>query len=97
MNADKPTPVLGTAADPDTDRAAPAFVVIKVLTGSPTADGEIRLREEQTWSAQQGVLKGHGHHPDFHWVARDFYQGVSLDQLIGQPEWTRNARRARLG
>ena len=89
VNADKPTPVLGTAADPNSDPAAPAFVVIKVLTGSPTADGEIRLREEHTWSAQQGVLKGHGHDPDFRWVARDFYQGVSLDQLIGQPEWTR--------
>jgi serine/threonine protein kinase len=60
-----------------------------VLTGSPTADGQIRLREEQTWSAQQGVLQGHGQGPDFSWVARDFYQGVSLDQLIGQPEWTR--------
>ena len=89
VNADKPTPVLGTAAGTPGDEAAPAFVVIKVLTGNPTADGQIRLREEQTWSAQQGVLQGHGQDPDFSWVARDFYQGVSLDQLIGQPEWTR--------
>jgi len=89
VNADKPTPLLGTAADAPLEDAAPAFVVIKVLTGDPTADGQIRLREEQTWSAQQGVLRGHGQDRDFSWVARDFYQGVSLDQLIGQPEWTR--------
>jgi serine/threonine protein kinase len=90
VNADKPTPLLGTAADPATGPgAAPAFVVIKVLTGQPTPDGQIRLREEQAWSAQQGVLRGHGADADVSWVAREFYQGVSLDQLIGQPEWTR--------
>ena len=89
VNADKPTPVLGTVAEPTVEGATPAFVVIKVLTGNPTADGQIRLHEEQTWSTQQGVLRGHGHEPDFSWVARDFYQGVALDQLIGQPEWTR--------
>ena len=89
VNADKPTPLLGTAAEPTQDGATPAFVVIKVLTGNPTADGQIRLREELTWSTQQGVLRGHAQDPDFCWVARDFYQGVALDQLIGQPEWTR--------
>ena len=89
VNADKPTPLLGTAAEASGDGTEPAFVVIKVLTGTPTADGRIRLHEEQTWSAQQGVLRGQDHGPDFSWVARDFYQGVSLDQLIGQPEWTR--------
>jgi eukaryotic-like serine/threonine-protein kinase len=89
VNADKPTPVLGTPAEAPADEDSPAFVVLKVLTGNPTADGQIRLREEQIWSAQQGVLRGHGQDADFSWVARDFYQGVSLDQLIGQPEWTR--------
>ena len=89
VNADKPTPVLGTPLDAPESDGPPVFVVIKVLTGNPTADGQIRLREEQTWSAQQGVLQGHGQDPDFSWVARDFYQGVALDQLIGQPEWTR--------
>ena len=89
VNADKPTPLLGTAAEAPGDGATPAFVVIKVLTGNPTPDGRIRLHEEQTWSAQQGVIRGHGQEADFCWVARDFYQGVSLDQLIGQPEWTR--------
>jgi serine/threonine protein kinase len=89
VNADKPTPVLGTPADAPEDGRPPAFVVIKVLTGNPTSDGQIRLREEHTWSAQQGVLQGHGHDADFSWVARDFYQGVSLDQLVGQLEWTR--------
>jgi hypothetical protein len=89
VNADKPTPVLGTPADAAEGESPPAFVVIKVLTGNPTGDGQIRLREEHTWSAQQGVLRGHGRDADFSWVARDFYQGVSLDQLIGQPEWTR--------
>jgi hypothetical protein len=89
VNPDKPTPLLGTAVETTADGAPPAFVVIKVLTGNPTVDGQIRLHEEQTWSAQQGVLRGHGHDPEFRWVARDFYQGVALDQLIGQPEWTR--------
>jgi serine/threonine protein kinase len=85
INDDKPTPLLGTTADLTSD----GFVVIKVLTGAPTADGRTRLREEQAWSAQQGVFRGSGAEPDFSWVAREFYQGVSLDQLVGQPEWTR--------
>jgi serine/threonine protein kinase len=84
INDDKPTPLLGTTSD---SAGGPDLVVIKVLTGSPTADGRIRLREEQAWSAQQRVLRGSGAEPDFCWVARDFYQGVSLDQLVGQPEW----------
>jgi serine/threonine protein kinase len=92
INDDKPTPLLGTSAQPAgpgrTSDGAPDFVVIKVLTGSPTADGRIRLREEQAWSAQQGVFRGSGAEPDFSWVAREFYQGVSLDQLVGRPEWT---------
>src|SRR5918994_811875 len=89
VNADKPTPLLGTPVDPVPDGATPTFVVIKVLTGTPTADGQIRLREEQTWSAQQGVLRGHAQDSDFSWVARDFNRGVHWTQLTGQPEGPR--------
>jgi serine/threonine protein kinase len=89
INDDKPTPILGTTSGRTSD-GAPDFVVIKVLTGRPTADGRIRLREEQAWSHQQRVFRGSGAEADFSWVAREFYQGVSLDQLIGQPEWTRD-------
>ena len=85
INDDKPTPLLGTTSG----RTSDGFVVIKVLTGNPTADGRIRLREEQAWSHEQRVFRGSGAEPDFSWVAREFYQGVSLDQLVGQPEWTR--------
>ena len=88
INDDKPTPLLGTTSGPTSD-GGPDFVVIKVLTGEPTADGRTRLREEQAWSHQQRVFRGSGAEPDFSWVAREFYQGVSLDQLVGQPEWTR--------
>ncbi len=88
INDDKPTPLLGTTSGPASD-GSPDFVVIKVLTGNPTADGRIRLREEQAWSHQQRVFRGSGAERDFSWVAREFYQGVSLDQLVGQPEWTR--------
>jgi serine/threonine protein kinase len=88
INDDKPTPLLGATSDRPAD-GSPDFVVIKVLTGNPTADGRIRLREEQAWSHQQRVFRGSGAEPDFCWVAREFYQGVSLDQLVGQPEWTR--------
>jgi serine/threonine protein kinase len=88
INDDKPTPLLGATFDRTTE-GAPDFVVIKVLTGNPTADGRVRLREEQAWSHQQRVFRGSGAEPEFSWVARDFYQGVSLDQLVGQPEWTR--------
>jgi Protein kinase domain len=84
INDDKPTPLLGTTSG----RTSGGFVVLKVLTGNPTADGRIRLREEQAWSHQQGVFRGNGDEPDFSWVAREFYQGVSLDQLVGQPDWT---------
>ena len=85
INDDKPTPLLGTIPG----RTSDGFVVIKVLTGNPTTDGRIRLREEQAWSHEQGVFRGSGAELDFCWVAREFYQGVSLDQLVGQPEWTR--------
>jgi serine/threonine protein kinase len=88
INDDKPTPLLGTTSGPTSD-GGPDFVVIKVLTGEPTADGRTRLGEEQAWSHQQRVFRGSGAEPDFSWVAREFYQGVSLDQLVGQPEWTR--------
>lgn len=88
INDDKPTPLLGTTSGRTSD-GSPDFVVIKVLTGVPTPDGRIRLREEQAWSHQQRVFRGSGAEPDFSWVAREFYQGVSLDQLVGQPEWTR--------
>ena len=88
INDDKPTPLLGIGRGRTSD-GAPDFVVIKVLTGNPTADGRIRLREEQAWSHEQRVFRGSGAEPDFSWVAREFYQGVSLDQLVGQPEWTR--------
>ena len=89
INDDKPTPLLGTTSGRTSD-GAPDFVVIKVLTGNPTADGRIRLREEQAWSHEQGVFRGSSAEPDFCWVAREFYQGVSLDQLVGQLEWTRD-------
>ena len=59
VNADKPTPLLGTAAEPTADSAAPAFVVIKVLTGNPTADGQIRLREEQILVRAAGRAQRH--------------------------------------
>jgi serine/threonine protein kinase len=35
------------------------------------------------------VFRGSGTDAAYSWVARDFYQGVSLDQLIGRREWTR--------
>lgn len=90
VDDDKPTPLLGAADEPPSANGGPpAFVVLKVLTGRPTPDGQIRLREEQAWSASQGVLRGHGADADVSWVAREFYQGVSLDQLLGQPEWNR--------
>lgn len=90
VNHDKPTPLLGTPTEPGPlSTTTPVLVVLKVLTGTPTPDGYIRLREEQTWSASQGVLRGHGQDGRFSWVAREFYQGVSLDQLLDQPEWTR--------
>ena len=97
INADKPTPLLGQLPSPSAD-GAPDFVVIKILTGNPTPQGRIRLAEEHAWSQEQSVfrgssndaaVRGRGDDATLSWVARDFYQGVSLDQLIGRREWTR--------
>ena len=95
INADKPTPLLGQLPSPSAD-GAPDFVVIKVLTADPTPQGRIRLAEEHAWSQEQYVFRGssqdaavRGADAGYSWVARDFYQGVSVDQLIGRREWTR--------
>jgi serine/threonine protein kinase len=88
INADKPTPLLGQLPSPSAD-GAPDFVVIKILTADPTPQGRIRLAEEHAWSQEQHVFRGGGTDAAYSWVARDFYQGVSLDQLIGRREWTR--------
>ena len=88
INPDKPTPLLGQLSAPSAD-GAPDFVVIKILTANPTPQGRIRLAEEHAWSHQQHVFRGSGTDAASSWVAREFFQGVSLDQLIGRRGWTR--------
>ena len=97
INADKPTPLLGQLPSPSAD-GAPDFVVIKILSGNATPQGQVRLAEEHAWSQEQHVFRGSsqdvavrggGTDAAYSWVARDFYQGVSLDQLVGRREWTR--------
>ena len=89
VNADKPTPLLGTAAEPTVDGATAAFVVIKVRARNPRLTAGSGCARSRRGPRSRACSEGTRRTSDFTWVARDFYQGVALDQLIGQPEWTR--------
>lgn len=87
IEADKPIPLLAMLPGPLADVPGD-LVVVKVLAAPPTEDGRKRLAEERTWSEQQGSYRGDGSDDAFCWVARDFVQGVSLDQLTERSAWT---------
>lgn len=97
VNDEKPVPILAAQQAPGSDGSRD-LVVLKVLTAAPTSDGEKRLAEEKTWSEQRRSYRGDGGDGRYRWVARDFVQGVSLDQLVERPGWTgqRAATLARL-